>query len=211
MKRSGSIVSVAVFSDSIFLSKGLLNTLDNLPLKMLTVPTTTEELYQLVNDYCPDIVVIAMQRDIVNIASKIKRINDKILILSAITSDAETPGDKKPWCIDSLFSLHDSKSLNLEVLKYLEGFSGSNLKIKKDFGYIQKYRNGNLTEVEREILYMLCCGYSKQQIAEKRGVKKDTIGKNISLLCTKLNVGDRFDALVCAFRSGFVSEWEKGI
>lgn len=63
----------------------------------------------------------------------------------------------------------------------------------------------DLTDREREVLQLLATGYSNAEIGRKIHLSEATVKTHIGRILLKLNVRDRVQAVIAAFRSGFVS------
>jgi NarL family two-component system response regulator LiaR len=59
-----------------------------------------------------------------------------------------------------------------------------------------------LSQREREVLTLMADGFSNQQIAERLGIGEKTVKTHVSNVLGKLNVNDRTQAAVYAWKSG---------
>jgi NarL family two-component system response regulator LiaR len=61
---------------------------------------------------------------------------------------------------------------------------------------------GSLSTREREVLTLMAEGFSNMQIAERLGIGEKTVKTHVSNVLSKLNVNDRTQAAVYAWKSG---------
>lgn len=194
-------LKIGFYGNNPYTVEGLIRTVKDLPIKVRFSAVTAEVLYQAILDVDFDILVLSVSDQAVSLATKVKRLNSQVLILAPNNCESSN-------FIDRTFSLSDINSLNKAILEYLESFSRTDLLIRKHFSYFQKFVDAKLTQAEQDILFLLSCGLSRDQIAQKKSVKKQTITKHVNNLTSKLNVADDVEAVVLAFRSGFVSDRE---
>ena len=195
-------LNVGFYGTNLYTLEGLITTVKDLPRQVCFSVMNSDDLYQAILDVYPDILVLSVSDRAISFATKVKRLNSQVLVLAP--NDCESSN-----VIDRTFSLRDIKSLNKEILEYLESFAGADLLINKHFAYFRKFRDCKLTETEEDILFLLSCGFTREQIAQNKTVKKQTITKHVNNLTSKLNVADDVEAVVLAFRSGFVSDREQ--
>jgi len=65
-----------------------------------------------------------------------------------------------------------------------------------------------LTDRQREVLQLLCCGYDSKAIAELLHIASTTVGTYRQRLYEKLHVHHEHDLLLVAFRTGLFSPLE---
>jgi DNA-binding NarL/FixJ family response regulator len=68
---------------------------------------------------------------------------------------------------------------------------------------------GGLTEREREVLALVACGLSNEEIAERLHLSPLTVKTHINRAMTKLGVRDRAQLVVIAYQSGLVRPGEQ--
>jgi DNA-binding NarL/FixJ family response regulator len=61
-----------------------------------------------------------------------------------------------------------------------------------------------LTAREREVLHLICGGYSNREIAEALGTAEGTIKNHASSILSKLGVRDRTRAVLKALERGYI-------
>ncbi|WP_326954107.1 response regulator transcription factor [Amycolatopsis sp. NBC_01286] len=64
---------------------------------------------------------------------------------------------------------------------------------------------GLLAPREREVLRLIACGMSNTEIAAELAIGVETVRTYVSRILAKLNVRDRVQAVVLAYRAGFVT------
>jgi DNA-binding NarL/FixJ family response regulator len=193
---------VAVFSNSAVLNEGV-KSLINQHKKVVIVgmTTTKEEVFSTLSSYEPDIFILAsLDKDVL---TTIKKQSSDTSIIAC--QDYNQP--KFSALVSSFFSLSSLNSLQETLNIWVQELINSpkvSFEIKGNFKFINKINQSQLTESEKKVLTLLCSGYRTVQIANKLNLKEATIKGKISNILSKLNVEDRGQAIVCAFRGGLV-------
>ncbi|PGS53459.1 response regulator transcription factor [Bacillus sp. AFS041924] len=71
---------------------------------------------------------------------------------------------------------------------------------------VQRELHDDLTAREQEVLHLMTEGKSNQEIADALFVSLKTVKTHVSNILTKLEVGDRTQAVIYAFRHGIVEQ-----
>lgn len=61
---------------------------------------------------------------------------------------------------------------------------------------------GELSNREREILVLMTRGYGNKQIVDELGIAEQTVRNHVSMIYSKLNVRDRYEAVQVAVKAG---------
>ena len=75
--------------------------------------------------------------------------------------------------------------------------------MKKDYFFSEK-KDKPLTEREKQVLELLCQGYTNKQIGKTLNISSYTAKAHVCSILQKLDVNDRVQAAVKAVRLGFV-------
>lgn len=67
-------------------------------------------------------------------------------------------------------------------------------------------RAGSLTTRESEVLRALAAGLSNPEIGSSMHISKETVKSHVKRILAKLDLRDRTQAVVWAYRSGFLDE-----
>ncbi|UCH61424.1 MAG: response regulator transcription factor, partial [Anaerolineales bacterium] len=65
--------------------------------------------------------------------------------------------------------------------------------------------SNNLTKREMEVLRLLAEGLSNRELAEALTISEKTVKKHVSSILGKLNLADRTQAAIYAYKNGLVS------
>ena len=125
-------------------------------------------------------------------------------------ADAYLP---KPFNPDELLSIIDN---SIQRRRQMTGSNGKLVDLKSDMVNIKEIlrRNGQkvvkatdvyLTPAEREVLELLCKGFTNGEIAQERGVSVIGINRTISNLYLKTNTRTRTELVRFAIKNGFVA------
>ncbi|KAL7564166.1 hypothetical protein ACA910_021140 [Epithemia clementina (nom. ined.)] len=125
-------------------------------------------------------------------------------------ADAYLP---KPFHPEELLSILDSTILRRQQMKNSLS-SLANLKeematikqiMKQNSANTVKQTNVYLTPTERDVLELLCQGYTNKEIAQERGVSTDRIIKIVQKLFAETQTKKRTELVRWAFQTGYVS------
>jgi DNA-binding NarL/FixJ family response regulator len=66
----------------------------------------------------------------------------------------------------------------------------------------EKAKIASLTRRQREVIQLICEGMKKKQIAERLFISYTTVRHHLSSIYTKLDVSDRLELVIYAYRYG---------
>lgn len=121
----------------------------------------------------------------------------------------------KPFAPEELLSILDNSIQRRQQMTSNKAGSLIDLKqemasikeiMKKNAGGVVKRTNVYLTLVEREVLDLLCNGYTNKEIAEERGVSIIGVNRMIQKLYTVTETETRTELVRWAMKTGYVSK-----
>lgn len=181
------------------------------------------EAKTLIEETNPNIVL--MEIDIPGMEATIdfeeyfSNVNVKVIILSDHDDEAFVTQAFKLGAQGYLLKDADADSL-IEAIKIV-GDGGSYIDPKVSHFFIKEYRQlarehaksrvkyrkaplHLLTQRESEVLQLLANGKSNRELAEALGISEKTVKNHVGNILVKMNCNDRTQAVVTAFRNGWV-------
>ena len=94
----------------------------------------------------------------------------------------------------------------MDYAQVIKELSGTHFPTAKKIVLVQD----NLTSREREVLGLICEGLSDTRIAERLGLKRNTVRNHVSTIYGKIDVHSRSGAVVWARQRGFTGKKADG-
>jgi DNA-binding NarL/FixJ family response regulator len=70
---------------------------------------------------------------------------------------------------------------------------------------LEAARIGTLTDREREIIRVICCGLKSKQVAQKLFISESTVRNHLNSILGKLSLSDCFELAIFAYRRGLAT------
>lgn len=198
------IPSYCIHGDNYYLTTGIKEDLRKFNIKFVGLSANEQELKKVVEQHNPHLVILADYSSF-SLAKTIKKISPE----SRIFANGKPSGLNESLCINDFFSAKKPESLSTLVVEYLENLQEGDFTIKKDFGAILALKESSFSDTEISILFKICCGFTREQIASERQVKPAAITYHLKSIRQKLHFDTNEEVVVFAFRSGFVTAKEE--
>ncbi|HEY6332398.1 MAG TPA: response regulator transcription factor [Blastocatellia bacterium] len=175
-----------------------------------------EEAVRLCADLAPDVVLMDLVMPGLNGVEATRQIKQscprtQVIVLTSYHEDEHIVPSIKAGALSYLLKDISPKELLAAVRKAANGettiHSGVAAKIMKALSSSDKRKDGaadELSKREIEVLRLVADGQSNAAIAEALFISEKTVKSHVSSILSKLNLTDRTQAAVYAWRSGLV-------
>ena len=194
--------------------RGLLELVDDIV--VIGEASDGEEALQKVPELKPDVLLLDIRMPRVNGIAVLERLRDASALPPTLVLTTFDDGDVviaaikagakgimlKDVSLDDLTGA--IRSLAANGTAYQPAITESLMAaIRRGPGPVDEdYRAESLTVREREVLHLICAGYSNREIADLLALAEGTVKNHVSNLLLKLNARDRTKAALKALRDG---------
>jgi DNA-binding NarL/FixJ family response regulator len=211
----GNRISVLIADDHSLIRQGLKQILElESDIVVIAQASNGSEAIQLAREYKPDVILMDINMPGINGLQAIEQIkDDKIssrIIVLTIHEDREylfktlqmgaegyVLKDAEPKVlIEAIRNVHSGRS-------YIQ--SNMTMELVKEFNRVtlhekEKHDDNNLTSREVEVLELIAEGMINKEIAKQLYISEKTVKNHVSNIFRKLNVSDRTQAAIYAFK-----------
>ncbi|NLK86478.1 MAG: response regulator transcription factor [Clostridiaceae bacterium] len=216
----GNRISVLIADDHSMLRQGLKQILElESDIEVIAQASNGSEAIQLAKEHRPDVILMDINMPGINGLQAIKQIKDEELtsriIVLTIHEDREylfktlqmgaegyVLKDAEPKVlIDAIRNVHSGRS-------YIQ--PNMTMELVKEFNRVtlhekEKHGDNNLTSREIEVLELIAEGMINKEIAKTLFISEKTVKNHVSNIFRKLNVSDRTQAAIYAFKHNIKS------
>ncbi len=216
----GNRISVLIADDHTMLRQGLKQILElECDIEVIAQASNGSEAIQLAKEHRPDVILMDINMPGINGLQAIKQIKDekltsKIIVLT-IHEDREylfktlqmgaegyVLKDAEPKAlVDAIRNVHSGRS-------YIQ--PNMTMELVREFNRVtlhekDRHNENNLTSREIEVLELIAEGMINKEIAKALYISEKTVKNHVSNIFRKLNVSDRTQAAIYAFKHNIKS------
>jgi two-component system, NarL family, response regulator LiaR len=208
--------TVLIVDDHFMVRQGLCALLETqTDISVVGQASSGEEAVRLCADLAPDLVLMDLVMPGLNGVEATRQIkhscpHTQVIVLTSYHEDEHIVPSIKAGALSYLLKDVSPKELLAAVRKAAKGettiHSGVAAKIMKALSSPDKLQDGpdDLSKREIEVLRLVANGQSNAAIAEALFISEKTVKSHVSSILSKLNLTDRTQAAVYAWRSGLV-------
>jgi DNA-binding NarL/FixJ family response regulator len=210
-----NIVSVAIIDDHDIFRLGLTVILNNIPyIKVIGDASGSAQLFNIIKQHEPDIIFMDIDlgdENGIEITKKVLAKYPKINII-AITSSDEIRYFKEMIDAGAVgFLLKNIKEHELK--NAIEEILHGNMYFSKEFLMVARQLNPaklkkstiQISDREKEILRLICQGFSNQEIADELYLSFHTVDAHRRNLLSKINARNTAEMIMISFREGLIN------
>ena len=217
-------IRLLICDDQAIVCEGLRAMLAPVPqIEVIGVAGNGMEAIDLTQRFQPDLVLMDLKMPKMNGIQATKSIHERfpeVRVLVLTTYDADE------WVINAIrngaagYLLKDTPQEELvkAILNTMKGWNPIDPQVagkildhvshQPSLAYADQKLISQLSEREREVLRLLAGGLGNSEIAKTLFLSEGTVKNYVSMIFSKLGVGDRTQAAILAIRSGLVSPGE---
>lgn len=176
-----------------------------------------EEVVRLLNQCCPDILLLDIKMEKINGLQILPRIVEqynqlRVIVVTAQISQAESVKAIKDGARGIILKHAASEFLIKGIRKVFEGelWADTSTMTRVVESLSQKYRGDRdserdrkeLSQREREVVALVASGHRNKEIANKLFISEQTVKTHLSNIFQKLEISDRLELALYAMRNG---------
>ena len=175
--------------------------------------TNGQEAVEMALELRPDLILMDMVMPVMNGAEATKAIIDrwpeaKIMIVTSFLDDDKVYPALQAGAVSYILKTSKASRIADSIRETMNGTPVLEpevmTKMMKQMRH-ERVLHDDLTEREMEILLLLACGLTNQEIADKLFIALKTVKTNVSNILAKLEVHDRTQAVIYAFQHKLIS------
>ncbi|WP_298824048.1 response regulator transcription factor [uncultured Planococcus sp.] len=175
--------------------------------------TNGQEAVEMALELRPDLILMDMVMPVMNGAEATKAIIDrwpeaKIMIVTSFLDDDKVYPALQAGAVSYILKTSKASRIADSIRETMNGTPVLEpevmTKMMKQMRH-ERVLHDDLTEREMEILLLLACGLTNQEIADKLFIALKTVKTHVSNILAKLEVHDRTQAVIYAFQHKLIS------
>lgn len=211
------MIRVMIVDDQTLVRQGIRGLLELLPdIEVIGEATDGEEAVERVPELAPDVLLLDIRMPRMDGVAVLKALGEEGLLPPTLVLTTFDDGDAAIRAIKAGAKGLMLKDISLEDLAHairLLANSGTAFQPAMTESLMTAIRRGplpssedhiaeTLTTREREVLHMICAGYSNKEIADLLALAEGTVKNHVSNLLLKLDARDRTRAALKALQQG---------
>ncbi len=209
------VVSVVSVDDHEIFRLGLISILNKIPsIKVIGDVENGAHLFNLLKQNVPDIIFMDIDlgdENGIDVTRKVLAKYPNVMVLAITSSDEIRYFNEmiEAGAVGFLLKNIREAELKVAIQEVLEGnmyFSKEFLIIARQLNPVQKKsKNYQISEREKEVLRLICQGYSNQEISDHLILSVHTVDAHRRNLLSKLNARNTAEMIMISFREGLIN------
>lgn len=129
----------------------------------------------------------------------------KIIIVTSFIDDEKVYPALKAGAMSYLLKTSSAQEITQAIRKTYHGETVLEAKVNQRMQQSKNELHHDLTSREKEVLLLIAKGYSNQDIADELFITLKTVKTHVSNILSKLEVEDRTQAAIYAFKKGLMT------
>ncbi|MBF0780732.1 MULTISPECIES: response regulator transcription factor [unclassified Granulicatella] len=178
-------------------------------MEVIAEATNGQEGYEKALALRPDIILMDLVMDKMDGIQATQYIlaewkEAKIIIVTSFIDDEKVYPALKAGAMSYLLKTSSAHEITQAIRKTYHGQGVLEDEVSQKVKYPKKELHNELTSREKEVLLLIARGYSNQEIADELFITLKTVKTHVSNVLSKLEVEDRTQATIYAFKKGLI-------
>lgn len=210
-----NVVSVVSVDDHEIFRLGLISILNKIPyIKVIGDVSNSTQLFNLLKQGEPDIIFMDIdlaEENGIDVTRKLLAKYPKVMIIAITSSDEIIYFNEmiEAGAVGFLLKNIREFELNVALQEILQGnmyFSKEFLMVARQLNPVQlRNKDYQISDREKEVLRLICQGYSNQEISERLIFSIHTIDAHRRNLLSKINARNTAEMIMISFREGLIN------